>query len=728
MSFFPFSNSFLCKIYYTYIAEKRNDSPSIDGYESFLLKPEELWKSSEKTIEVIELCFFFTETDIMPSESLLFSENRGVEVGESFKIDYPVSDRVLLLDWDFNCILMKEISSPKEIEILKQESEICDEILLLGMHGGQNFEPSERLVIHVHLNEYLDGSHRNLKLKLYENCEIEPDSKTTFDDMVNTCIQKSCTHNSVGSFSASGVFEDYIKFEIDSNDLLQILKLSAKSSESNFISILEEYEDEVKPVQAITDAIDAAQFCVVIEDENSGGCVAKFLLSSITSNNVYFDNAVQMLNSPKNRSHEKITDWSIMITRTAESIWDSLYIHADYKLTGLKSIIPERSVDKVSHDFRVSVALPKIHTDVATIDPYNNITILVENCDPDLSFDRNENKNFLHVLNPMRKPMSGDDHVIEFKWTSFDRLGLQRNFETKVSILIELEGSRPKKIGRSISIVRSLEGTSAQHIALVRLRNMVKMGFEDASGIQCCFSHFLETTFKMAFAFSTNEEQSMSSRIFLKNAVDDIASRFYKAIANIGESEIYDSIRNSELFSHRDFKKIENVKVIEESEVAEFIAEIFGSLPTDKLLQWANSMILDEDSLSLVKGNESIDDLLEKHVGNLRRVLGMDSTELAMQLSKHPELMQVFVTAAQLVRDEIDNPTIDSDKEYSAEGLKTPEIELAQMLNESSAREIEFQTQEILASMEEKSFFTAFSDKEGETSQVLTENVSASKL
>jgi hypothetical protein len=205
-------------------AKKRIDSPSIDGYESFLLKPEEIWKSSEKTIEDIELCFFFTETDITPSESLLPSENRGVEVGESFLIEDPVSDRVLLLEWDFNCILMKEISSPKEIEILKKESEICDEILLLGMHGGQNFEPSESLVIHVHLNEYLDGSHRNLKLKLFENCEIEPDSKTTFDDMVDTCIQKACTRDSIGSFSASGVFEDYIKFQIDPNDLLQMFK------------------------------------------------------------------------------------------------------------------------------------------------------------------------------------------------------------------------------------------------------------------------------------------------------------------------------------------------------------------------------------------------------------------------------------------------------------------------------------------------------------------------
>ena len=107
---------------------------------------------------------------------------------------------------------MKEICSPKEIEILKKENEICDhEILLLGMHSGQNFEPAESLVIHVHLIEYLDSSHRNLKLKLYENSEIlEPDSKTEFDDMVDTCIEKVCTHDSVGSFSASGVYSKTI--------------------------------------------------------------------------------------------------------------------------------------------------------------------------------------------------------------------------------------------------------------------------------------------------------------------------------------------------------------------------------------------------------------------------------------------------------------------------------------------------------------------------------------
>ncbi|VEU45319.1 unnamed protein product [Pseudo-nitzschia multistriata] len=701
-------------------ANKRIDSPSIDGYDSFLIKPGEAWKSTEKSMEEVVLCFYFTETDILPSESLLSSENRVVEVGESFVIDVtddsnPISNRVILLEWDFNCTLMKEVFSPKEKEVLKRESEICDEVLLLGMHGGQNFQPSKNLVLHVHLNEYLSGGQGNLKLKLYNNCEIEPDAKKTFDEMVDGCIQKSCEYDSVGSFSASGIFGDYITFDIDSNSLIQILEGCSKGSDDNLISVLEEQNDEVKQVQTIIDAIEAAQFAAVIEDENSRELVAKFLLSSITSNSIFFDNAVQMLKSPKNRSFEIITDWSMMVTKTAESIWDSIYTDADYKLTRSESKLLETG-DNALQEFLVTIALPEINADVATIDPYNDVEILVENCDPDLSFfDRNENRDFLQVRNPTRKPMSGDDHMIEFKWNSIDRRGIERECEIKVSILIGREGSRQQKIGRTISIFREVGGENKQHTALVRLRNMVKMGFENASGFQCCFSHFLETMFKTVFALSTNEEQSISSRLFLEKAADDIASRFYKSAAD-RKSDIYEIIQKSPTFSPPNFEDIENVKVIAETDIAELMEDIFGKLNNEMLLIWAASLKLDEDSLSFVDDNESIDDLYEKHVGNLRRVLRMDSTELAAQLKKHPKLMENFVTAVQLIRDEIDNPTIDLPP--------TRESDLAQMLSESSAKEIEFQTQEILANIEEQILFTPFSDKKDEGSEVLTENVS----
>eukprot|EP00957_Ditylum_brightwellii_P092782 7064042-Ditylum_brightwellii.AAC.1 len=70
-------------------------------------------------MEEIELCFFFTGTDVMPSDKLNESENKGVEIGEAFVIDCtdannPVSNNIVILEWDLSCILMKEVSSPRE--------------------------------------------------------------------------------------------------------------------------------------------------------------------------------------------------------------------------------------------------------------------------------------------------------------------------------------------------------------------------------------------------------------------------------------------------------------------------------------------------------------------------------------------------------------------------------------------------------------------------------------
>ena len=731
MCFLSFSDVFSSN--FSHVAKKRVDSPTIDGYYSFLLKPNDIWKSSEKTIEQIELCFFFTETDVMPSDSLNESENKGVEIGEAFVIDRtddnnPVSNNIVILEWDLSCILMKEVSSPRERQVLKQETEISDEILLLGMHGGQSFDPSQSLVVHAHLHDYLGSGYSNLSLKVYDNCEIEPSPKISFDDMVDNCIQQSCTCDAVGTFSANDKSENYVEFEIDPSSLLQMLKKSAEASENSFVlKLLKEYGAKGEPLQTIIDAIDGAQFAAVIEDRNSGENVAKFLLSSVASNDIYFDSAAQMIKSPDNRSYETITDWSIMVTRTAQSVWDSLYPHADYKLTRYDST-PLESDDEMSQEFSVKFALPSINTDVATVNPYNDITILVENCDRNLFFvNPNENMEFLYLRDPVRLPMINDDNLVEFKWNCIDKSGEKRRSEMKVSFLIELKDRRPMKIGRTVSIVRDVGGASKQHKAMVRLRNMVKMGFEAATEMQCSFAHFVETTFKMVYTFSTSDQLSMSSNLFLEKAADDIATRFYKVVAD-RRSDIYSSIEKSPLFERRDLCNPENIKVIEESEVAEFVHEIFGSFGNFGLRDWAETMKLDEDSLKLAeqKGDISIDFLVSAYVENLGGVIRMNSADLASQLQKHPELMQDFVDAAQLVRDEIDGPP--PDEQCSAEGLDLPESDLTQVFNESGAKEIEYQAQEILAGMEEKIQSTVFSDEQNVNPQILMENVSASKL
>ena len=80
---------------------------------------------------MIELCFFSAETAFPSPQALLLSDNRIVSVGELFVIDFtdssnPMSSNAVLLEWYLNCILMKDISSPKEIKVLKNESEIRD--------------------------------------------------------------------------------------------------------------------------------------------------------------------------------------------------------------------------------------------------------------------------------------------------------------------------------------------------------------------------------------------------------------------------------------------------------------------------------------------------------------------------------------------------------------------------------------------------------------------------
>lgn len=713
--------------------KKCGDAPSIDGYDCFILKPKEIWKSTDKEIEDIELSFFITKTGATPPELSENDEFQVVEIGETFKLKITdadavtggsFADNIIALEWDVSNILMKEVATPREVQVLKRELEVSDDLLLLGMHGGQNFDPSKKLAVHVHLHDYLNGRHGRLKLKLYKDCEIEPDVMKTFYDLADMAIQKACTCNEIGSFPASISTVDYVTFEIDPIIFLKAIKAS---TENYFASILQENEDEGQHGQTIIDAIESSKFGAVIEDGSSGQKIGEFLLSSITSNNIYFDSAVQMLKSPT--SYENIADWSIMVTRTEESIWDSLYTHADYKLTRIESVPLEPEPDeKISQEFVLRFAVPDINTDVATVDPYKDIAILVENTDHKFSFaGRAENREFLFLRNPLKLAKEGNDHMIEFKWSAIDKSGEERKLETKISFIIGLKDRRAMKIGRTVSFVRDVGGTSKRHIAMVRMRHMVKNGFEKASEIQCNISHFVEETFKMVFAFSSSDKLDLSSRLFVEKAADDIASNFFRDVANNESSGIYASIKNSSLLTTPDLDILDNVKEIQKSEVATFINEIFAHFVNYDLLGWAQSMRNDEDSLSMVQGDETIDKLLKKHVDNIRRVLGMDSTELTTQLQEHPELTQNFIDAAQLVRDEIDG------KEIVEEDLDIPEFDeekynrLSQILNESSTKEIESQAAEILGSMEEEIQSSVFSEEYTQDSKVYMEEVSTSK-
>eukprot|EP00957_Ditylum_brightwellii_P104638 7973940-Ditylum_brightwellii.AAC.1 len=252
-----------------------------------------------------------------------------------------------------------------------------------------------------------------------------------------------------------------------------------------------------------------------------------------------------------------------MTLRTAQASWDSIYTRAAYKVTRSESM-PWKT-DNASQKFLVKVALPEINQDVAPIQP-KNITLLIENCNSDLSFvGKNENKRFLYVRDAVNISQSGDESIIEFEWNAIDRGGQVRDSEMKVSIILELEDEngrkqRPKKIGQTISVLQKVGGTSKQHSTTVKLRNMVKMGFENASVLQGSVSSFLEVTFKMAYLFSIPDEQSIKSTSFLGKAADDESNRFYKIVADKGESVIYEKIRKSDLFLLRSFEDTNEIE------------------------------------------------------------------------------------------------------------------------------------------------------------------------
>ena len=108
---------------------------------------------------------------------------------------------------------MGESTSPDNIDVMRRESKISDEVLLLGIHGGQFFDPEKSLCLYVHLYDYL-SSHGRLTLKLYDNFEIEADSKKTLDDALELCIEKSCQRTLVPlvEISASGKVRQYVRF------------------------------------------------------------------------------------------------------------------------------------------------------------------------------------------------------------------------------------------------------------------------------------------------------------------------------------------------------------------------------------------------------------------------------------------------------------------------------------------------------------------------------------
>ena len=87
---------------------------SIVGYDCFFLKPE--------NYSMIELCFFSAETAFPSPQALLLSDNRIVSVGELSVIDFtdssnPMSCNVVLLEWDLNCILMKESPPLRKLKV-----------------------------------------------------------------------------------------------------------------------------------------------------------------------------------------------------------------------------------------------------------------------------------------------------------------------------------------------------------------------------------------------------------------------------------------------------------------------------------------------------------------------------------------------------------------------------------------------------------------------------------
>jgi len=645
-----------------------SESHSINGYDTFILNSKMVWKSDTKTIDTIELQLVTTENVDEPSP-----DNRGAGVGESYVIDHTgntneiATNRVLFLNWDMHSILLREISSPEDIQLMTSETEIPNNVLLLGIHGTRIFDPSKPLCLNVRLHDYLDvdRDHGRLTLKLYDKSEFESDSTKVLDDMIEESILKSYTSKGddfLATTSLSGTFQGYIKFEITPDKFHQALQTLLKRRSDDRFHILEKDRNERLSKRVILHVVKEAEFSIVIEDDN-GQPVAVFLLSSIASNSHYFDSAVEMLKSPSNRSVEKVTLWSNMMMTTTHSNWDTVFPDVAYNKARIKSkpLDSESAEDKTLQKFRVIIELPK-NSEVESIDG-DDVTLLVENCDSNLDYD-NQVGRFIYLRKSSKVTLSPDGSVIRFDWSGRDKEGVaKRKAEMRVSVLLvepsKQDGgsnqyTRLKKIGQTAKIFKQVGGRSREHLSKLKLRNIVRLRLENSDDIERSFSNFLEITLKMAFIFTIQDEQDPLLLTVLEKVSDDFASQFYEETVKGNSSKIYQTIIKSKIFSPR---IIDDVKVVTESETAEIVAKVFGLLlkyHRDELLGWTKPILEDEDALELIEDDQNLEELLEKYVRKFVRVLKMESSDLISQLEKHPVHKDAFFEAGVLVRDEND--------------------------------------------------------------------------
>jgi hypothetical protein len=582
----------------------------------------------------------------------------------------------------------------------------------MGINGGMKFDPSKSLVLHAHLHEYLKSGNGNLELKLYSETELESDVKKSYDELVEDAFKKANSKVLLGEFPSNEPSGDFVSFDIEP----QIFKtlINNCSSAANHES-----------TQAILDATMNAQFSVVIE--NSDRIVAKFLLPTIDSNNLYFDSAVEMLKSPSNRSLENITIWSDMMMATAHSSWDCISPEEMYKKTMIESV-PLTSDDPKLQKFQVDVELPKM---IGVLDFDEDISLLVENCDSDISFIDNDPKSrFLHLVDSSKGSKSDRGIGRKFEWNATYGGNVERSVEMKVSILIKLnydDRFHTRKIGKTVSIVKMMGGGSKKHFSSLKLRNSVKMGLEDASDTECSISNFLETVFKIAITLSAENELDDVKRSLLEKAADDVAALFYKNVASSGNSE-FEKIVTSQIFSSHgrefdDLKDIEEAE-IEQLKIAEVLESTFAWLQTyhrESLIGWVDSMLKDEDFHDLVDDEDedggNLNDLFQTYRENVRQVLQMEKEDLLLQLKDHPDLMEDFVVAGEMVYDEIKGIKPPDDGENPENTM----VAFEQLMNEQSLNEIETMTRAAVQTMDEDMELVGLY-------QVDPANVSASKL
>lgn len=643
-------------MFFVFLVYEEKIISSIAGYHCFVIYPEKEWNFKDKDIQTISLDILLSENDA----DIKNDENSNVvTVGETFIVDYEAMssepNKALFLEWDLSCALMEQVSSPENTKLITNESDVPSEALCLGLSGMKEFDPFEPLKMYVRMNDLDNNS--DFTFKIYGLTKDLPTMKKDLDTVLEEAITKASSSTSLYEGPGNGN-QDFLELEVSAEDFLSLVKTSMDKDTSDedeelaYASAVEKGSEEADndDVETINEAIKKSRFYVTIED-SSNTFVAKFLLSDIKSNSLYFDSAVQALKRAESSdwSEAKVVEWSEMAMLTSRSEWNSIQeTSTKYKVKRFESIPlleKPKDVDGSVQTFELNVELPKTvsASNSNLVDP-NHISILVQNTDTDISFmGKGSSHRFLYLTDPMEDVnVTEKGDFLKFEWTCINHSSASRDISINVSVLLKPSPvDEMIRIGTTVSYSKHIQEESKKHITGLRLRNMIGLGLAETNSIKHSVSNFFDAFFRILFSLSDFNKRKFSKSLINKAAMD-ISDDFYQEITGEESLVILNLIKDSVIFSSGPDAPSTGV-----DEVVEFLGTLLPlvAVKTEEFRRWSFSLLDDEDFFGLLEEDDMID---------LSSVIVLEPQEIKERLNGYSQVTEGFIVAGKIVRNEID--------------------------------------------------------------------------